>query len=344
MSFELTINRVGAFAGTTSRAEELAPEALEAKFQERLDFVAGSECFREASRRIVGRAPHFREVTTDSELKHIRIRRVSLSDVDKSDWTLVGTLPGLKFECTTMGKKPRSQRDWIVRARASVTACALQNGKRNTKLWWTFEGVPSNDDPNNRPSAADITAFISLTDRMADAATRPLFGAYRSAIKQDASVDLSDFALRKNKIRIRMSDSNDYQVEALLDAIHYEGVDVSDIREQPERAAALQGLEMFEKFVSDVTKLNVHIPDESLRVEAKFDGFKGIFYRIIDDEKDTIVAGFGQQSGSITGLEYAVAPEKRRLQKQEEHLRAMSASRPISALLADKEASLLEPV
>jgi hypothetical protein len=346
VAFELTINRVGAFAGTTPGAGLDTADKLEALFQKQLE-IAGGKPFDVARQGVIAEAPDFREPRaediTEAETQQIRIRRVSLSSADDAEWTLVGTLPGLRFECTATSEASGNRRDWIVRARASVTACAIQDGGRNTKLWWTFEGVPSDDDPTNRPTSEDISAFIALTDKMADAATTSLYLAYRAAIEQTTDVDLNDFFLRENRIRVRMTDSNDYSVEALLDAVYYENVDVSEIRKDPERASAREGLVLFERFVSDVTKLNVRIPNKSLHVEGRFDGFKGIFYRVVVHEKDTVVAGFGQQSGLVSGLENAVAPEKRRLQKQENHLRAMSASRPISALLADKEASLLEP-
>jgi hypothetical protein len=340
--FELTINRVGALAGTTG-GNESDLESVRLQFARHLESVV--KVGKYGMENIVAEAPNFKDLGLDSaiepEARNIRIRKASIppNNKDQLDWTLIGTLPGARFQFTATSKTSGRSRDWITHARASVTACALQPGRRNTKIWWTFEGVSANEDPNDRPISEDISAFITFTDRMADAAIEPLYDAFHDAVAEMTSVDMSDFRLRKNRIRIRMTDSNDYDVEALVDAVYYQNHDVSKIRNEPDHSHARQGLCLFERFVRDVTHLDIEVPDKSLEVEARYDGFKGIFYRTIVRDNDTIVAGFGHQSGSVSGLERAVAPEKRRLEKQEGKLRAMSPSRPISAMLADREAA-----
>jgi hypothetical protein len=359
MSFELTINRVGAFAGTTS-GTGMEHAHIQDLFETLLCSVAEDKEFKRNTERIFSEATNFRSVrrrANDPEARNIRIGGTGIpiriretviptSKANNLQWNLVGTLPTRRFACTATSKKSGRSKDWIVHARSSITACALENRRRNTKLWWTFEGVPEDDDPTARPTADDVSAFVAMTDEMADAAIDPLYTAFGAALAKSTSIDLDDFFLRKNRIRVRMSDSNDYDIEALLDAYYYQHRDVSEIRDAPDLTHARKGLLLFEQFVSDVARPDVHV-DNSLKVEGQFDGFKGIYYRtIVDakDTKDTIVVGIGHQSGSVSGLERAVAPEKRRLDKQENNLRAMSASRPISAVIADREAADLEMV
>jgi hypothetical protein len=346
VSFELTINRVGAFAGTAPQVCSVDEESLGVLFQRQLEAVVAHPVFSTAQDNMMKLAAH-REAPPgrpDDFPSAIRIREAAISGKENEpERTLIGTLPGRRFICTATSRSG-VVREWILHVRASITACALQTRTRHTKLWWTFEGVPSDDNPTNRPSEEDIAAFVELTDRMADEGMIPLYQAYRAALADNTELENEDFALRSNRIRIRMSDSTDYAVEALMDAVHYQGLDADSIRKSPDKTHAQRGLCQFEKFVRDVTWQSIDIiRDKSLRVDARFDGFKGIFYKVHVSETETIVAGFGQQSGSVSGLEGAVAPEKRRLRKGEDTLRAMTASRPISASLADQEASLLEP-
>jgi hypothetical protein len=345
MPFELTINRVGAFCGATNGSGQVERRAIEGLFRARLADVAGGGWYPKAIESIIAKAPKYRDLgpdpAPDLESQLIRIRSAMVPK-SEADWTLIGTLPGLRFECTTTSKATGKSRAWITLARASVTGCALQTGRRHTKLWWTFEGVPADDDPRNRPSGDDVSIFIGQTDAMADAAILPLYEAVKEAFTKVQTIDLSDFALRPNRIRVRMSDTNDLSVEALLDAVYYQHYNISDVRDAPGLSNARKGLLLFEKFVRDVTHRPIQLADRSLEIEGRFDGFKGIIYRTVIDH-NTIVAGFGHQSGSVSGLEHAVAPEKRKLEKQENVLRAMSPSRPISAMLADEQAAALEP-
>ena len=91
---------------------------------------------------------------------------------------LVGLLTSRRTQIDIEGMQ------WILRSRASVTACALQKGPGRTKLWWSFEGIPATDDPDRRPTETNVSEFVAFTDKLQGAAMPTLQTAYSDALKE----------------------------------------------------------------------------------------------------------------------------------------------------------------
>lgn len=349
MNYELTISRIGALAGTTRapfRTDDV--HAVLAAFDVQLKtMMEDTRAFAQGHAAIVAAAPGARCVKApgdNTEEKISTYRVLSDQSVKGSDgWTWVGILPPTKLKMTVPTPDGKSHMDWILRARCSVTACALHESSRQSKIWLTFEGVPANSDPLNRPTAQNVADFVALTDRMESQSMELFHNAYGQALKRTVpGISLRNFRLSKPRIRVRMADTNDPRASALLDAMYFGARTVAEIREggTPSLMRAQKGLVEFEKLLDGVEHRKVI--NRILHKSEGSVGPMGAFYRTVDRKtKDTIVVGVGYQLGTVSGQE-DVAPEKRISDTKEGYLRAVSAVRPISANVAQVEAIRLE--
>jgi len=236
--------------------------------------------------------------------------------------------------------------DWILRSRASVTACALQKGSGRTKLWWSFEGIPASDDPDRRPTEDNVAEFVAFTDGLQTQAIPTLRTAYRDALKETVERTPENFELGEERLRISFADNDTPDVAALFDALYLEELKVSEIETRPvERLdEARTGLHEFVQFVDHVVKDEQHPPvnNDSVTVELQPSGVKGIVCRHRDENKHfRNFVGFARRPGVRSGFELLSNDEKRGL-LGETRLRANSGARSFTAMLAGREALALE--
>jgi hypothetical protein len=309
--------------------------------------LRGNTAFDRGNEAIIAQAPEARCVKTakqNPDKKILTYRVLSEETVKGSDgWTWVGILPSTKLKVLIETPDGQSRMEWILRARCSVTACALHESKRQSKIWITFEGVPANVDPHNRPTEQNVVDFVALTDRMERASMTFFHEAYGLALKRTRpEVSLRNFRLSKPRIRVRMTDTTDPRVSALLDVMYSGARTITEIREggTPTLMRAQKGLHEFESLLREIEGHNVINPQ--LHTADGPMGPKGAVYRTVDRKtKDTIVIGVGIQVGTAKGQE-DLPPEKRVLDMQEDYIRTASAVRSISANVAQVEAIKLE--
>ncbi len=355
MNYELTINRFGALVGSpdwrkVATSHFLTKDAVVNAFSEQAQKIAASAQMRSANsvisriaRDTLAGAPEMSlESNRNDPVEGIAISRVpdvALSDLESlSGAPLVCAFPSLRVACNANGLR------WILRARASVTACALQSMERHAKLWWTFEGVPEDTSPDNRPTEEHVAALISLTKVMEEAAMKSLHEAYRETFQAVTGANLPGFDRALDRIQIAMADTSEHEVAAFVDALYFKGKTVSEIRanEMASFADSRAGLHEFEKFVEDVIPGVSEIGDDCVEVTDGVPGSRGVFYRAYDVSMPrTEIAGIARKTGSAVGSEF-LPIEQQRQEKAENVLRVLSAARPISAWLANEEAQKID--
>jgi hypothetical protein len=344
MPYDLTISRIGAIAGFANQhVHRLSEEEILPAFKRQAKILSRSALFEEANEilRIAGRGKYVCDKTAvDDEVEPYDLFRMTDTGGAprrKSDPApLVGLLPSKRMLCEFSGMK------WIVRTRASMTACALQPGLGLAKLWWTIEGIPKDTDSKKRPKEKDATRFLAHTRTMAAKAMPALYRAYRDALSETLDRKLPDFELGEERIQISLSDNDEMPVAALLDALYLDDILPSEIRahDEPKLKDARDGLHEFETFVQHVAHLKMSIPDEAVSVEDQVPEMKGILFRHADT-KQNLVTGFTRRSS--TGSGYGLlSPEHMRERRSEDYLRTTSAARRISALLTTQEAAKIE--
>ncbi len=357
MSCDLAINRIGALAAgsfpTSASARFPSATKIGSSFREVAESIVTSKHFRCANNAVLrivkALDPHaaYRSgggiELPDRQSGAIEIFSMrddplyptSMRD-DDSDH-LVGLLPSNRMECELDGMK------WVLRTRASVTACALERNNGLTKLWWTFEGIPADPDPDRRPTEAEVARLLNLTQDMEREAMPRLRDAYRHALLEVLKLDRGSLRLGTERLRVAMTENEERPVAALLDALYFEERTPSEIMKpsNPNLAIAREGMTEFARFVRDVSERRARITNETVSVESEIPGIKGVVCRLEEEDGDTLLAGFARRAGARAG--YRLLPnEQKREEKKEENIRATSAARPLSAMLATREAHALE--
>jgi hypothetical protein len=241
--------------------------------------------------------------------------------------SLVGLLPYRKVQVTIDGVK------WIIRTRASMTSCSLQTGPRQTKLWWSVEGIPLINGPLEQNRA---TAFAQLAEKMAESAMDPLRVAYLASLEEISKSASYEFA--KKAVQISLSDNDDAPVGELLDALYFRKAELSFIenKELTEFEGARKGLSELRHFVRAVTESRVAVKRETLEVNAEIPNVKGILCR--QDHaptSTTLIAGFARRAGGTGG--YMTRAEELNPERLERYVRSVSPARQLSACLAHHE-------
>lgn len=245
--------------------------------------------------------------------------------------TLVGLLPFQEFRCDVDGV------DWIVRTRASMTSCALQKGNRQTKLWWTFEGIPVSAKPPNEEQAA---AFVKRTDQLEECAMPLLRDAYLVSL-QKLMNQVGRFDGAKERIRISLSDNDDRPIGELLGAIRHKDLSTIEDKGKAELKWAREGLRELERFVGAVTEQRLSVGPETLRINSEIPGIKGILCRQEGPEPfATLLAGFARRAAGSGG--FHTRPEEWPDAVRVQYIRRISPARQLSARLANSEAHSLE--
>ncbi len=252
---------------------------------------------------------------------------------------VIGLFPSRKIECFIGDMK------WILRVRASITACALKRPSGLPKLWWTFEGIPADPDPLNRPSEDQAADFISATNEMAERAIPKLCASYRDALFNEKEGYGRAFDLLRHRICINMSDNNGELFAELLDAMNIRGASFSEVSHSESYGAnARVAAEEFKAFVKDVTGAPAPFDDTTVKIHAEIAGLKALIYQYEHEDPkrhEIILAGLSRSSGARGGYA-AVSNEQKRVENGEGYVRSTSAARPISAMLASREAILLD--
>jgi hypothetical protein len=230
--------------------------------------------------------------------------------------------------------------DWIVRTRASLTGCALHSRTRQTKLWWTIEGIPLAHDRD--PSEEAAAEFVKLADAMQAAGMPRLAKAYTRTLA-DVTGRPTRFDLKNAKrLRISLTDNEAGPVADLLDALRFKRADLADIdnkdNERFERERA--GLGEFRKFIGQMSDNQLKVRDDTVETNDHLEMTRGLLCREQDTPSyATFVGGFARAAVG-TGFPWRGrgVPEDH----FEKFIRLTSPARQLSAELADVEAQALD--
>lgn len=249
-------------------------------------------------------------------------------------------------------KKYRISKDglsWILRARPSVTACALERPLGMAKLWWTFEGIPTNiiERPVKNEEAR---RFVAVTDMMAAKAMPLLNKAYAEGLKSTNRANDADFGTHKERVSIKFADNDGRPFAALVDAMGLDGLRFDEVAKglvdgRPELAIsriAQQGASEVAVFLEQVLKAKpTPVPKLELNDEER--GIKAVIGTMSgagDDQTEILTAGVARTPG-MSGLRGVLTRNHDPVERVE-YIRAISGARPLSATLANRCAVTFE--
>lgn len=213
---------------------------------------------------------------------------------------LVGLLPSERLDVKVDGV------EWIVRVRASFTACALEIIDGWPKIWFTFEGIPKDQDPDNRPSEQSTARFLCLMQSLERPALDYLTNAYAAALTEVTGLgNHIRFALGKERLSIRFADNNSVEYGALVDALKFGGLTPKDLRKASENifGVAKAGLNDFEGFVnhSNPSKGRINPETAHIETEVKLPGVDGVTARHeCPKSNSTWIAGVAHRANART--------------------------------------------
>jgi hypothetical protein len=354
MIFDIAISRAASFARAQFAAgagvKPLKGEALHSAFQGLAETVASHPSLIGANeaiwKRVIALDPAAEKRCLPSHSRDGTGELVVLNAAD--DFSAAGNeLRDSQALVARMRSKIISVRiadmAWILRTRASVTSCALEGNVRPTKLWWTFEGIPADTNPDRRPTEHHVKAFLDVVAELERAGRDGLRIAYQealpAAVKAKGKAKLRSHAERLN---ITLTECVNNEVDSLLDAMYLDEQGVSDIRssEDEELEEARVGMSEFERFVHCVAGSNARIEDASVTLATEIPRVKAVLWHG-QEATNKLVVGFARRVGAKVGLGL-LTPDERRAELTEERIRLRSAARPLSALLASKHAGTLD--
>jgi hypothetical protein len=360
MSYDLAIYRVGAMTQLANGADGIlrrpTGDNLEGEFAKQRDRIPAQPAYckamnfiKDAANKFDGNADFLPRDDAPERDNQISIFSMPpaldlppLEDLDHSSH-LVGLIPSERLALRI------AETDWIVRIRASVTACALEVANGLPKLWWTFEAVPKNRNPDCRPSEEDTAAFLSFVRDLETPALEYLNAAYFGALKEITGVGTKlTSQLGNERLRIRFADNNDIQYAALIYALKFRKLTAMDIeRAKPAQLQpARQGMLGFKKFVNDTNSPTDPINPETAHLdrEIKIAGVEAISARRdCPVSNSTWIAGVTQRPRVRTAYDHLYSVREQRVAEYDEwRVRAFSAARRFSGQLAAIEALKLE--
>lgn len=349
MAYELSINRVM----TLCKAPHFARGQ---KYSDRGVLIETFRDQMDAMQRDTLKAA-FKEITDAAESIHGKVKRAEklelLAPEEENDRAeifvmpperegdsdhLVGMFPSKVFRVTMNGL------EWLLRARASVTACALERADGMSKLWWSFEGVPANALLEQRPTEAQAVAFMKTTSMMAERGLPTLVEMYSRGLSNVTKGFKKPLAVRPERIHIRLADNNGKPFAALIDAMNLKRASFHDAEQERFGAAAAEGAREVRRFVADIGSLPQKLPEILLdstvpRMKAVICHYKEATRK--KDEVNLVFAGLARSAGMRAGYE-AVERAFKAVQYAPPYLRTISAARPISARLAMEHALRLD--
>ena len=250
---------------------------------------------------------------------------------------LVGRFQSRRFHFKTKSLK------WDLRVRPSVTACAVERLDGIAKLWFAFEGVPADPASAQRPSGNEAVEFMNATNEMAAVALPLLRTAYAASL--DAVTDRAASTIKPvdGHIQVSIADNNGLPFAKLVDAMFLKGASFADVRKGIYGEETAKGAN---EFVTFIQKASGRTPDDSsVEINTDLPGKAAVFCRFQDvtsaTGKDTFVAGLAN-SASMISAEINSTKEWRRAENKPELLRSVSAARPISAVIANERAKILD--
>jgi hypothetical protein len=342
MAYDLVVSRLGALAGLSEEAQlrngARSLDDLKKAFLGHLTNVTNTDEFKAANRAVVDAAPHG-SLLHDQMLEANGIEVTDMPSADEFEVTpgsqaLVGALPWQRVACEI------GDMQWVLRSRASMTSCALQPETRQTKLWWTFEAIPREPDPSNRPSEEHVREIMHLSDRIVKTTMPLLRKAYAVAL-QPLTPAADEFAFSGEKIRINLTDNDTKGVAALFDAICIESRRVAEIERLPICDKARSGLDELRGFVGDAIGDRNAFNDDSMEVirpRPDLPLISGIVCRQENTaDRTRAFAGFARRLGNRNGF-LLLPPEQQAVYLDEDNIRQTSAARRLSAMLAGREA------
>jgi hypothetical protein len=256
---------------------------------------------------------------------------------------LVGLLPSERLDVKVDGV------EWIVRVRASFTACALEITDGWPKIWWTFEGIPKDQNPDNRPSEQSAAKFLCLMQSLQQPALDYLTNAYAAALTEVTGLgDHIRFALSPERLSIRFADNNSVEYGALVDALTFRGLNPKDLRKAPENIfkVAKAGLADFAGFVnnSNPSKGRINPETAHIETEVKIPGVDAVTARHeCPKSGSTWIAGVAHRANARTvydGLK--IVREQLFAENAANRIRSLSPARQLTSDLAGIEALKLE--
>jgi len=365
VSFDLAIYRFGALAeltnGSNATLRRPVRTELEASFRELTKYIQIDKRYWEAKRAIEDAA---KEITGDRvELLPIKdesdedafvsvlnmppsVELPSAEELESSQ--LVALLPSEQFDVKLGGT------EWALRVRASVSACALETEHGLPKLWWTFEGIPKDPDPDHRPTEDETVSFLSFVRKMdtgdkKNSVLNLLGDAYFDALaKVTQTPKQLSYSLGEERIRIRYADNNDVEYAALIEALRFRGLTASQIEDAKGDSlkVAKRGLHDFEKFVLETNAPKDQIDPRTADVEkdVRLPGVDAVSARCDCPETSSVsIAGIAQRPGSRTPYDHLTMVRQQRIaENRDTRIRARSAARQLSGHLAGVETLKLE--
>jgi hypothetical protein len=357
MSYDLAICRSGALAAFESPISEpliaLTPhDDVREAFTDQRERITNQRAYDHALRAIESAAKVTFDKRLDDTDPDVEFSIFSMpptvdlaldEDLEQSSH-LVGLLPS-EMMTVTLGDIA-----WRVRARASVTACALEVAHGLPKMWWTFEGVPADPDPDRRPTETDIARFLgfarALESPAIDHLTTAYFGALREVTRRGEDFK---FTLGNDRVRIRFADSNDATYEALIYALRYRGLNAAQIEgAEPGRLeTAKRGLGEFTRLVDDTNppgEPGIDPATAYVNDKIRIVGVDAVSARHECRKSQSIwIAGVAQRPGSRTAYDHLPIVRDQLLdENDEQNLRDLSAARRLTGHLAGIEALRLE--
>jgi len=347
MNFDVAISRVATYATPVFTAQRLGsfPTGvdLRSKFRRQADLIATDPDFRRAQDEILKvlkkstddfvRLPCAKAGAKDGtgDIQVLNIRSEFLGSETESSDALYARLKSDRYQLRIKDAV------WILRTRASATSCALEGKDRPTKLWWTFEGIPAIGDVNRRPHEDDVVRLLQITDDLERAARDGFKAAFErtlfKVLETEGCLDTD-----KREVHICAMESVDDNVDALLDAVYFDGRQPSAISAstRDDLAEARKGISLFDRFVRKTIGEKAVINDATIFFPRGIPRLKGIFCRH-EIENKTYIIGFARKTGARIGDDL-LSESEQSAELAEENVRLRSAARPLSAWLANAEA------
>lgn len=362
MAYELSINRVMAlcaFDKTLDASErriqgkelvKLFYEQMDDIFKHRLNKIYSKLEQADALKEFVLKAQGgnarvaepeidiFKEARGDAaDIKGVSAHLLKNADAPTTN-RLVGRFQSRRFHFRTKSMK------WDLRIRPSITACAVERMDGIAKLWWAFEGVPANSGAAARPTENEAVEFIKATNAIGEVALPLLRKAYVASLEAVTHRSTSKLRPIDRHIRVSIADNNGLPFAKLVDALFLKGASFADVRKGRYDADAAKGAA---ELVTFIEKTSGRTPDDSsIEINTALPGMAAVYCKLdwpstTADGKRTLVAGLAN-SASMISAEVPSTEEWRMAENKPEVLRSVSAARPVSAVLANEGAKILD--
>jgi hypothetical protein len=354
MAYVVTANRlmgICAFEpGTKNSKRELSPKTVVQQFNKQMEGITEhrlDEIFGAIESEIKQRDFRLLQLGPDEDDLDVSILQGSGKNVNSKIDNLFGAEPdvppsererdpivGLFRSRHYHLKMPNMT--WDLRIRPSVTACVLERADRISKLWWTFEGVPT--DATQPPTKEASIDFAELTTELAQKALGPLRDAYIDALGDEKRPR----RLTEVQLRVTLADNTDTEFSKLVDAMYFTAVSfksaVDGKRGDEVKKGALEVLHY-------IRKAGGHEP-ETVRISSGGPGTAAVYSMpMLDSDpgsaKHYVVAGLASSVNMLTS-NLPTGDEWIRKTNSPGAMRSMSAARRVSALVANQGARELD--